>query len=170
MKYGPLPFERGTYMSAPGLEGQTYFDSANKQKIQIVKNTDAATLARRNLVKWEDASAFEVEKTTAATDGPMVAGVVDPLLGASAAVPVNAHCYIVKGSIVTAAVGTGSAILEAGDLVQPSADSDKGKVDAAILTTAVATAAFLKLRNAIGVAQASANINTNTEILLWDRS
>ncbi len=174
MKHGPLPFERGTTMSAPGLEGQTYYDSANKQKIQIVKNTDAATLARRNMVKWEDASAFEVDKTTAATNGPMVAGVVDPLLPSGTTVAVNGNCYIVKGGIVTVAVGTASAVLVAGSLVQPSADSDKAKVDAAIVTASVASAALVdeelaKLRNAIGVAQASANINTATEILLWDR-
>ena len=175
MQQGPLPFERGTYMSAPGLEGQEFYDVKNKQWIKIVKNTDAAALARRQLVRWEDASAFGVDLTTLKADGPAVAGVVDPLIPSGETVAVNKNCYIVTGGIVTVAVGTGSSVLVAGLGVMPSADSDTGKVDAALVSTAAPASAALALIAigdmvaTFGVAQASANINSDTEILLWRR-
>ncbi|MHC4644223.1 MAG: hypothetical protein ACYTBJ_01880 [Planctomycetota bacterium] len=170
MQQGPLPFERGTYQSAPGLEGQEFYDVRYNQWIKIVKNTDAATLARRQGVKWEDASAFTVDLTTAAAQGRMFAGVVDPLIPSGGAVPINGHCYIVTKGIVTVAVGTGSAVFVAGYGVMLSADTDKGKFDLADITAAGAvgllTTELGNLANMVGVAMLSANINTATEILL----
>ncbi|MHC4250997.1 MAG: hypothetical protein ACYS9X_17895 [Planctomycetota bacterium] len=162
-----LPFERGTTQSTPGLEGATFWDSTNKQHLIVCRNTDAAALTAKRLVKWEDRDVFQVDYTTAANHGPLVAGVVDPLL--TATVPVNANFYVVAG-VCTVALGTGASATIIGDYIQPSADADKGKVDPALLSaTGGGSLEIGYLRNQCGVALALASFNNNVEVDLQPR-
>jgi hypothetical protein len=160
-----LPFERGTYQSTPGLEGAVFFDTERGQHLIVARNTDAAALTGKRLVKWEDRQANKVDYVTTGNNGPLVAGVVDPLLTAAVltTVPVNANFYVVAG-VCTVAVGSGGSVLIAGDYIKPSADTDKGKIDAALLSaTGGGSLELGSLRNNCGVALASANTNTNVE-------
>jgi hypothetical protein len=166
-----LPFERGTYQSTPGLEGNIFWDSKNKQHLIVARNTDAAALTGKRLVKWEDREKNQVDYATAANDGPLVAGVVDPLLTAAvlATVPVNANFYVVAG-VCTVALGTGTSATIIGDYIMPSADTDKGKIDPALLSaTGGGSLEIGYLRNQCGVALALASFNNNVEVDMQPR-
>ena len=168
MSSKPLPMERGTTQSAPGWAGERFYDEKRHQHLLIVKNTDAAALAAKRVVRYEDLSEHEVDYAVLANDGPMVAGVVDPLLGANT-VAVNKHCYIVTGGICTVAVGSGSSVMIADHHVMVG-DAEVGKVILAIISdTGGGSLEIGYLRDAIGIAQASANADANVEILLFRR-
>jgi hypothetical protein len=167
-----LPFERGTSQSAPGLEGGLFFDEAYKQWVMICRNTDAAAVAYRRIVKWEDASAYQVDYATAPNNGPMVAGVVDNVLGSSNTVPVNKNYYVILGGIVTVATGSGMTAIVAGGLVVVDDDAAKGKVGGTTVSaTGGDSVSIGQLRNAIGVAQGAAASGAvgAVEMLLWKR-
>jgi hypothetical protein len=156
-----LPFERGTYQSAPGLEGMVFYDSKYKQHLIVCRNTDAAALTAKRVVKWEDANVFQVDYATAANHGPLVAGVVDPLL--SATVPVNSNFYVVAG-ICTLSLGTSALVAANGSMLVPSADTDKGKADPRTCSSSGGNSLSIGyLRNQFGFALASANFNANVE-------
>lgn len=162
-----LPFERGTFQSTPGLEGAVFFDTNTGQPLIVARNTDAAALAGKRIVKWEDRQANQVDYATTPNDGPLVAGVVDPRL--SVDVPVNSNFYVVAG-VCTVAVGSGSSVTITGDFILPSSDSDKGKVDAALLSaTGGGSLELGLLRNQCGVALASANSNSDVEVEMQPR-
>ena len=38
-----LPFERGTFQSTPGLEGNVFWDTTYKQHLIVARNTDAGS-------------------------------------------------------------------------------------------------------------------------------
>jgi len=157
-----LPFPRGTTQSAPGLEGQTFWDAKYKQHLIICRNTDAAALAAKRVVKWEDVNVFQVDYATASGDGPLVAGIVDPLL-ASATVAVNKDFYVVAG-VCTVSLGTSAIVAAAKTVLVVSADTDKGKADAFALAGAGTPSLQLShFRNKFGVVLASANFNADVE-------
>ena len=103
---GRLPFERGTYTCGAIEVGAEYYDPTNKQWLQVAKNTDAAAVSGKRMVKWEDPENYECDYAVARSSGPSVAGVVDPKL--SSTVPVNAYYYVVTAGIATVAVGSGN--------------------------------------------------------------
>jgi len=128
----------------------------------VVRNTDAAALTSKRIVKWEDRDVHQVDYATESAHGPLIAGVVDPLLGTTT-VPVNGNCYIAVG-VCTVSLGTTALVAAAGDFLVPSADSDKGKCDPFALNGAGSESVQLgTVRNRFAVALASANFNTNVE-------
>jgi hypothetical protein len=146
----------------------TYWDAKNRQHVIICRNTDAAALTAKRLVKWEDRDVFQVDYTTTANHGPLVAGVVDPLLG-SDTVAVNSDFYVVAG-VTTVALGTGASATIVGDYIQPSADTDKGKIDPALLSaTGGGSLEIGYLRNQCGVALALVSFNNDVEVDLQPR-
>jgi hypothetical protein len=156
-----LPFARGTYQSAPGLEGLIFFDTKYKQHLIVARNTDAAALTAKRVVKWEDREKNQVDYSTASTDGPLMAGVVDPKL--SSTVPVNANFYVVAG-VCTVSLGTSALVAAAGEVLVPSGDSDKGKLDPYAIGAAGAPSLQLQtIAHQCGVALASANFNSDVE-------
>lgn len=161
-----LPFERGTTMSGAGTNwlGDEFWDSQYKQRVRIVKNTDAAALAAKRLVKWEDASAFGVDYTTAQANGVQAAGVVDPVL--TGTVAVNEIFFVVTAGIVTCAVGSESIVTAVGSPMVPSVDGDKGKIITIPAIAAPMSAEILAGRQVVAVAQAVISASNNVEVLL----
>jgi hypothetical protein len=153
-----LPFARGTYQSGTGLLGEEYWDSVNRQKVKVVKNTDGAALTAGRVAVWEDYSAFAVDYADTSTDSPNVAGVVDPKLAST--VPVNSDFYVVIEGLVTLQVGSGAHSTAAGGLVM--VDDAKSGTIAGIRTsvTTVVTTGLLQAgrlaRYGFAVAQAAA--------------
>ena len=146
----PLPFERGTTQSAPGLEGLKVYDEDRQQHLMIVKNTYSAALTKRLVAKWEDPEKYEVDLAITLADGIKVAGVVDPEL--SATVPVNRHFYVVQKGIATVVVGsTPIAVVTGSLLVVEGSAASQGKViactSAISLTAATAAADAADLKN-----------------------
>jgi len=153
-----FPFALGSYWaSAPaGVLGQT-FDSGDGKTWMIVKNSDAAALTAKRVVKWEDLSAFEVDYATANTQGPMAAGVVDPAL--TTTVPVGAAFYVQRTGPTTMTFGTAATDTAAGSIVVIDDGAAKGEVGGIGATIALASAGDFAVNNfwhyAIGVAHAA---------------
>jgi hypothetical protein len=164
-----LPFERGTTQSTPGLEGEVFWDKANKQKLMVCRNTDAAALAYRRVVKFETNGVYYVDYATAKAQGPIVAGVVDPELGSSTTVPINRDFYVVIGGIVTVDIGSACTTIADDGIVVVDDDADKGKVGG---PAAVATATLNDEHYAIGVnssGAAKSGADAAVEIRLYQR-
>lgn len=127
-----LPFERGTYTCGTVEVGAEFYDPKNKQHIQIYKNTDAAALAAKRLVKAETPASYEADYCVSKANGIMAVGVVDPLLGSST-VPINAYFFAVTEGVVTVAAGSGTNVAAAGELLivaSTAISANKGKVTA----------------------------------------
>jgi hypothetical protein len=122
-----LPFERGTYTCGSCEVGAEFYDPKNKQTVQIVKNTDAAAVAPKRVVRWETPAVYEVDYASTAAHGLIVAGVSDPLLAAAGA-PVNSFFFIVVEGVVTIAVGSGATATVAGKPVKVDDDTAKGRI------------------------------------------
>jgi len=158
MSEGAMPFNRGEYWAtAPaGILGSE-FDLGNGTTLMVVKNTDAAALSPKRVVKWEDQSAFEVDYATAASNGPMVAGVVDELYTGQT-IPVNAAFYIVRRGNINITMGTAATDPAAGGLVVVDDAAAKGCIGGieAIGATMNASTAYVQgILQSIGVAQAA---------------
>ncbi len=163
-----LPFKRGTSMSAPGLAGEEFWDNDHKQWVKIVRNTDSAVLTAKYVVRWEDSSAFDVDLTTAQADGPHVAGVVDPLLGATVAV--NKNCYIVIAGVVTVASSIAATAMLAGSLlVCDGTTAGLATFLTSVYATGTLTGELQQLTDQFGIQEAAGsapNARDNIEVRL----
>jgi len=152
---GRLPFARGTYTSGAVEVGAEFYDPSNKQWLQIIKNTDTVALAAKRVVKWEDPELYAADYAVAEADGPVVAGVVDPLLGTDT-VPVNGYCFAVVGGIVTAAIGSGTDLTSGALMIVASTAiaANEGKMTAVDAVSATLSAELIQTRGTIAVSQA----------------
>ncbi len=120
-----LPFKTDTVWPSgdagavpSGILGKTYFDPANGNLLQVVKNTDGSVISGCELVRWENALQLEVEKT-AASGGVTGAGIVHPdYANRGVTIPINAAFFIVKSGktvcLAGAVVGVGDRIISDG--------------------------------------------------------